>query len=294
MNQQNDQELLPAKIESGAGELSVAQSSTYALQEIQGAMILAKKFPRDIEAVWGKLMKSCQRETMAGQATYAFPRGSQTVSGPSVHLARVAAQAFGNIRWGHDVIQEDDTSITIRGWAWDIEENSKATADDRFKKLVYRKKGGWVVPDERDLRELVNRRAAILKRNCLLEILPRDLIEDAIGVCKLTLKSGIKDPAGESKRLIIEFGNIGVTVEMLKGYLGADTFGPDEVVAMREILNSIREGQATKADFFSADQAAKDQPVGVDLNNIQPGDASKHQGYDKQPENSGTKKDLFQ
>ena len=165
-------ELATTHIEPG-GELLAASQSAAAIQEIQAAVVLAKKFPRDYDKAWANLMKACERKTMAEAASYAYPRGGATVNGPTVNLARVAAQCYGNIRFGLDILRDDQEVMLIEGWGWDIENNIRVTAQDRFKKLIYRKKGGWQVPDERDLRELVNRRGAILVRNCLLQVLPR-------------------------------------------------------------------------------------------------------------------------
>lgn len=237
-------------------DVQIATAQMVAQKEIEGAIILAKKFPRDIDAAFQKLMTALRRKSLAEAAAYSFPRGGQNVNGPSVNLARVAAQYYQNIRWGLDILKLTDQVIAIRGWAWDIENNIKVTADDEFKKLIYRKSGGWIVPDERDLRELINRRGAILVRNCLLQVIPRDLIEDAMGVARETIKKDIKDPKGEAKHLIMDFSAFGVTVEMLKGYLGVDEFGVEEIVTMKEMLTSLRDGNSTKSDYFGAKAAA--------------------------------------
>src|SRR5205085_986190 len=130
-----------------------------------------------------QLAVACKRLSFAEQSSYAFPRGGQTVSGPSVHLARAAARVWKNLQYGVRITRDDDDSRQIQAFAWDLETNVKVTGEDDFKKLVYRKKDGWVKPDERDLRELTNRRGAILVRNCILQILPKDLIEDARDEC---------------------------------------------------------------------------------------------------------------
>lgn len=276
-------EQLPAApiVDIGAGgELQVAGNAAAALQEIQATVMVAKRFPRNTDKAFGRLMQACARKTMATSATYSFPRGGSTVSGPSVNLARVAAQCWENVRWGLDILRDDPDSVHIRGWAWDVETNVKVAADDSFRKVVQRKpKGGGkavdVRPDERDLRELINRRGAILVRNCLLQIIPKDLIEDAMGVCKQTIKDGIKDPKGERKRLILGFQSFGVTVDMLAGYLGTADWTTDELVTMTEILNALQDGQAKVSDFFGGSSADGDsnsdtkgnghQSVGDDL-----------------------------
>lgn len=266
------------------GELQIAAKSASALQEIQGAIFLAKQFPRDEQTVFGKLMTACRRASLAKAAAYAFPRGGATVTGPSVNIARVAAQVYGNVRWGLDVIRSDEDEMTIEGWAWDIENNVKVTAQDHFKKLIYRKAGGWIKPDERDLRELVNRRGAILVRNCLLQILPKDLIEDALAICKQTLVKGIKDPKGESKQLIVDFGAYNVTVEMLQEYAQSKEWDAETIIELQGVLNSIREGNTKVRDhFFKKEEEATDPPPTITPGQMSAGDTSSHQGYETEP-----------
>lgn len=276
-------EIGPAIDLDSSNELQVAPTAARELAEIQASMVLAKRFPRQYQTCWSKLMEACKRAALAKEAAYSFPRGKATVTGPSVNLARVAAQCYGNIRFGLDVLRDDDETILIRGWAWDIENNLKSTADDNFKKLIYRKKGGWQKPDERDLRELVNRRGAILKRNCLLEILPRDLVEDALGQCRKTLKSGIKDPKGEGKRLILSFQDYGVDVEMLNDYLGHDTWDADDIMKLTDVLNALKDGAAKRADYFEAGASKPEEPPKngtLDPETMKAGDPADHQGHE--------------
>lgn len=263
------------------GELQVSSQAATALQEIQGAIFLAKQFPRNENQCFGKLMEACKRKTLAEKAAYSFPRGGTTVSGPSVNIARVAAQIYGNVRWGLDILRADEDDMTIEGWAWDIENNVKVTAQDNFKKLVFRKNGGWMKPDERDLRELVNRRGAILVRNCLLQILPKDLIEDALAMCRKILKSEIKDPKGEAKRLIVQFADYGVSVEQLQEYTGQTDWDADTLVELQEILTAIKDGVAKPKEYFNKpDEVAPTKPTPtVDPKNMSAGDPTKHQGY---------------
>lgn len=279
-------EIIPASGVGGIdirpiGELQVSSQAATALQEIQGAIFLAKQFPRNENQCFGKLMEACKRKTLAEKAAYSFPRGGATVSGPSVNIARVAAQIYGNVRWGLDILRADEDDMTIEGWAWDIENNVKVTAQDNFKKLVFRKSGGWVKPDERDLRELVNRRGAILVRNCLLQILPKDLIEDALAMCRKILKSEIKDPKGEAKRMIVQFSDYGVSVEQLQEYTGQTEWDADTLVELQEILTAIKDGVAKPKEYFGKkEEVVPEKPTPtIDPKNMSAGDATTHQGY---------------
>ena len=162
------------------------------MRTIEAAVVLSRKFPRNQQAAYGGIIQACKRHSFAEGAAYKFPRGKTEVKGPSIYLARECARCWGNIRYGNEVVRMDDDAIKIRAWAWDMETNTYIAAEDEFKKLIYRKNkegvGSWIVPDERDLRELVNRRGAITLRNCLLQLIPKDYIEDALKQATQTLQ----------------------------------------------------------------------------------------------------------
>ena len=268
---QTEQALAPRAIEDSglvtttefSSELAPTAAAAEKQFEIQSSIVLARKFPRNEDQAFARLMKACQRTSFAEDAEYSYPRGGQNVSGPSINLAREGARVWGNIRHGFVVTTDNDGERTIRGFAWDLETNARVEAEDTFRKLVFRKKDGWIKPDERDLRELTNRRAAILKRNCILEILPKDLIEDAVSECHKTLRSKAeKDPEGEKKRIILAFAELNITPEMLGAYMGHPLAqcSPAEIAKLRGVYKSISDGNTTWADYVngSTDAAAED------------------------------------
>ena len=66
-------------------------ASTQALAEVQAAMVVAKRFPRDETAAYSAIMTACKRPSLAEQAMYSYPRGGQKVTGPSIRLAETMA-----------------------------------------------------------------------------------------------------------------------------------------------------------------------------------------------------------
>lgn len=44
-------------------------------QEVQGAMVIAKRFPRDEVESFNRIMQSCKRKSLAESAMYEYPRG---------------------------------------------------------------------------------------------------------------------------------------------------------------------------------------------------------------------------
>src|SRR5690554_830452 len=97
-------------------EVGVAAAVAREEAEIKAALFLARRYPRDEHSAYTKVMKSCKRPGFAENARYSFPRGGQTVSGPSVQMAREIARCWGNIRYGLRVVTMDEDAVHIRGY----------------------------------------------------------------------------------------------------------------------------------------------------------------------------------
>ena len=258
-------------VAEGAGELAAL---TREQTEIQSAIVAAKRFPRNEQAAFVRAVNSFTRLTMAESATYNFPRGGKTVEGPSVDCARELARIWGNIRYGLRVVTQDADRLHIKAYALDLETNTYVEAEDEFSKLIQRKdkysgETRWVQPDERDLRELMNRRGAIAIRNCLLQVLPSDLVEDVLRTAKKTMQKDASSALEKNrddivKQVVVAFDRAGVSVSMLEQHLGhkLDVVTGDEVAALKQILQSIKDGVAKREEFFNL-QEGTDKPLGL-------------------------------
>ena len=65
------------------GEGSITTEDPRAVAEIKAAIILAKRFPRDIVACRRKLLGECQRWEFADAAFYTLPYGCLLYTSPS-------------------------------------------------------------------------------------------------------------------------------------------------------------------------------------------------------------------
>ena len=74
---------------------TIAIEASRAIAEAQGKLVIAKRFPRDEVQSYAKAMEACQRPTMAAKAFYSFPRGGQTVEGPTIRFAEELARCWG-------------------------------------------------------------------------------------------------------------------------------------------------------------------------------------------------------
>lgn len=271
-------------------ELATSREAALAQHEIQSSLVIAKKFPRNEDQCYQRLMRSCKRTSFADLCEYRFPRGQTNVIGPTVYLAREAARLWGNVRYGADVIRDDDEQRIVRCWAWDMETNTRVSSDAPFKKLVQRKNKNtqrteWVVPDERDLRELTNKHAAVGVRNCLLQILPRDVIDDARAMSHETKRAGAaQDPNAARKSVIAAFDRINVTVEMIETYLThpLSQASPDQIADLRGIWKAISDGQARWVDYVSESEPDEKPKSGsIDPATLKASD-SKNRGHGKE------------
>jgi len=255
-----------------SGELAVSAQEMMAQKEIEASIIIANKFPRNETAAMTAVLRSCQRTTFAESALYSYPRGGQTIEGPSVKLAREIARNWGHIRVGADVVFDDEESRTVRCYAWDMQTNTKESQDVTFKKLIFRKRGGWIKPDERDLRELTNKQTATACRNCILHIVPADLIEDAMEQAKSTLTADCgADPDAARKNVARAFDALNVSVEQIEAFLGHKLVSatPHELANLRTVYKSIKDGNSVWREYEKKPIEDDDKPeTGATIDDI--------------------------
>ena len=240
--------------------LPIKQGSTDSARvrsEIEAAVILSRRFPREPYKAYQKILEACNRSSFASKATYSYPRGDTTVKGASVHLARYMAAQYGNIRYGIEVLTESDTHRSIRGFAWDLETNTYVFNDTKFKKLIYRKKGGWITPDERDMRELTNKHGAILVRNCILQLMPPDYIDDALGICFSIEENKVKKERKKLEQsMVASFAEINVNAKQLCDKYSVDKIAAltnAQVVELRALYRGIKDGHISVAEALTGE-----------------------------------------
>lgn len=236
-----------------------------AVQEVQAAIIIAKKFPRDQTSAFNKVDTACQRLSLAEKAMYSYPRGKDKagkalmVTGPSIRLAEVLAQNWGNIDFGVRELERrtlpDGTGVSVaESFCWDMETNVRQTKTFEVPHLrESTAKGSVKLTDSRDIYELVANMGSRRTRACILGILPIDYVETAVVRCKETVKKGggalLID---RIKKVVIGFKELVVTQEMLENYLGhpISETNEEELVDLISIGSSIRDGQQSREDFF--------------------------------------------
>jgi hypothetical protein len=240
-----------------AGTIEI--ESSRAIAEAQGKLVIAKRFPRNEALAYSKIIESCKRKGLAEEATYAFPRGGQTISGPSIRLAEELARAWGNIDYGIRELSRKDGVSEMEAYAWDLETNTTSSQKFSVRHIRDTRGGGQALTDERDIYELTANQGARRLRARILAILPPDIVEAALAECKRTLAGNNDEPiADRVRRVVRAFEKYGVSAVMIEARLGhsLDNVLPEEIADMQGIYNSLKSGMSKPGDWFGGAKAA--------------------------------------
>ena len=246
---------------SSINQGTIAIEASRAIAEAQGKLVIAKRFPRDEVQSYAKAMEACQRPTMAAKAFYSFPRGGQTVEGPTIRFAEELARCWGNIDYGIKELSQDDGKSEMQAYAWDLETNAQSVQN--FTNPHQREQGKKMVTltSQRDIYENNANMATRRLRSRILAILPAWFVEDAIAECKRTLSGQNDTPLIDRvKKMVVQFAKLGVTQEMIEKRLKRkiDTMTSDDFVEYVGIYNAIKGGESKIADWFDAQKEANE------------------------------------
>jgi hypothetical protein len=252
---------------AGGRQMAVAHSgaaeseSQRAIAEVQAAIMLAKRFPRNHVEAMDRILSACCRPTLAESAVYSYTRGGQEVTGPSIRLAEAIAQSWGNLQFGIRELAQGGGKSTVEAFAWDVETNTRQVKVFEVPHTRHTKQGTKLLTDPRDIYEMVANQGARRLRACILGVIPGDVVDSALAQCETTLRTNVDVTPEGIQKLLAAFGGIGVTAEQIAQKLGhkVDSLVPAEFVRLRKIFASIRDGYTTaEAEFPRVDG---DQPA---------------------------------
>ena len=246
---------LPAPTRVGQG---TAVEQTRAAAEVLAAVQVAQQCPRNMQIARATMQDSCKQAGLAERAFYRFPRGGQTVTGPTVHLARELARCFGNLQYGMAELRRDDNygQSEMLAFAWDVQTNTRNSNTFVVPHLRDRKKengGPERLTDVRDIYENNANNGARRVRQAIYAILPPFFTEEAEKICRETLKNGGGKPlAHRITDAIQRFKGLGVSVGQIEQKLDqpADRWDEYDVVQLGVIFRSIERHEVRIEDEF--------------------------------------------
>ena len=237
---------------SGAGQLQARENT-----EVMALVLSAKRFPRDQRACMDKILLDFTRPTLAAEAQYAFARGGQNISGPSIRAAEAMRRQWSNLSAGwrevSRTVGEDGVGVSeIEAYCVDYENTDRESIQFVVRHWRDTRQGGYKLKEERDIYELCANQAQRRKRACILAMLPGDVVEAAMNQAEATLKTTADvTPAGVAK-LVEAFAPFGVGKEQIEKKLQRklDSIVPAQVVMLRKIYASLRDGMSSPAEWF--------------------------------------------
>jgi hypothetical protein len=237
---------------------ATAVEQSRAIAEVQGAIIVAQKVPRNVASAVATMTESCSQMYLAERSQFRFPRGGSQVSGTSVYLARELARCWGNVQYGVSELLRDDRhgQSEMMAYAWDVQTNTRVETKFIVVHVRDTKNGTTALTDQRDIYENNANSGARRVRECILSIMPPWFVDQAKELCAKTLKDGGGVPLPKRvAETIANFAKLGVTQQQLekKQGRGTNAWTEVDVAALHVIGRSLSNGEARREDEFESD-----------------------------------------
>lgn len=239
---------------TGRSQATVVEQSR-AIAEVQGALMVADRRPRDKQAALSEALESCRTQEVAQGAFFKFPRGGQSVSGPSIHLARELARCWGNIIYAVvELDRDEDRQISeMMAYAWDLETNTRNQNQFLVPHKRDKRGGAEVLTDMRDIYENNANMGSRRLRECIFAVLPPYLTKAAEEQCYKTLQEG-----GDNEPLPVRinkgieaFVGLGIDRKRIEARMGPIArFTEVDYANLRIAFGSIQRGEVRADDEF--------------------------------------------
>jgi hypothetical protein len=238
--------------QSAGGALQNAEQAR-SVAEVQAALLIARMNPRDQRVAMDRILNACTRPSLAESAIYSYARGGSNITGPSIRLAEAIAQQWGNLQFGIRELSSKNGVSEVQAFAWDVETNTRREITFSVPHIRYTRKGGYKLEDPRDIYELIANQGARRLRACILAVIPGDVVEAAVQQCSATLQSHVDVTPEGIKKMLSEFKDkFGVEQSQIEKFCQcrAQAIKPAQVVRLRGIFASLRDGMSSPEDWF--------------------------------------------
>lgn len=237
------------------------------MEQVKGQITMARMFPRDLTWARSKILESCKRIELAEKAEYTYPRGGEQVTGPSIKLAEVIAQNYGNLDFGIRELEQGDGYSKVEAFCWDMETNVRRTTIFDVKHERHTRYDVKKLTDPRDIYEMMANNGSRRLRACILQLIPGDVVDEAVHACRQTIKDALnkEDPKkllARARKLVDAFAKYSVSATMLEKKCDGrkpEQWTADDIAELTKIGTSLADGVVKPADVF--DEAKDTQPI---------------------------------
>jgi len=214
----------------------------------------AKAYPRNVKkAIDNSIILVTMDVETASTCSYSLPRGGKTVTGASVHLAKILAQNWGNLRIEAKVIAIDNKHVTSQAVAFDLENNLAIKVE--VKRSITDRNGKRFNDDM--ITVTGNAGNSIALRNAVLSVIPKAIVDKVFNEAKKTITGDISDKTklmAKRKQVMDGFrdtyGVIEAEVLKVIGKASVEHIDSDNLVTLIGLAQAIKDGDTTIDDAF--------------------------------------------
>lgn len=227
----------------------------------------AKQYPRSISRCANNAVAIATMDKDTAQSCgYALPRGGKPITGPSVHLAKIIAQQYGNLRAEAKVVEITDKQVVSRGTAWDLENNYAVSFEVR--RSIVGKNGNRFSDDM--ITVTGNAANSIAYRNAIFGIVPKSITDKAYKAAQHLITGDLSDEEKLIKRrdgAIKHFTDTyGITEEEVIKLCGKHTVNQiqaDEIALLLGFAQSLKDGDTTVEELMAPFRKSKSKTKGA-------------------------------
>lgn len=214
----------------------------------------AKQYPRNVrKAIDNSIVLVTMDIETAQTCTYSLPRGGKTITGASVHLAKILAQNWGNMRVEAKVVDIGGKVITSQAIAFDLENNLAIKVE--VKRSICDRYGKRFSDDM--IVVTGNACNAIAMRNAILSVIPRAVVDKVYAEAKKTITGDISDKTklmAKRKQVMDGFRDVyGVSeAEVLKviNKASVEHIDADVLMELIGLAQAIKDGDTSVEETF--------------------------------------------
>ena len=227
-------------------DMSVIYSQDKAVIDTQIAT--AKAYPRNLKrAIENSVVIVTMDYETASTCTYSLPRAGKVITGPTVHLAKILAQNWGNLRIEAKVITIDQKTLTSQAIAFDLENNLAIKVE--VKRSIMTKSGRM---NEDMITVTGNAANAIAMRNAILNVIPRAIVDKVYNEAKHKITGDLSDDTKLMAKRKKVFDGFASTYELTEreiltvvGKAAIEHVTQDDLVVLIGIGQAIKDGDTT-------------------------------------------------
>lgn len=215
----------------------------------------AKQYPRSISRCANNAVAIATMDKDTAQSCgYALPRGGKPITGPSVHLAKIIAQQYGNLRAEAKVVEITDKQVVSRGTAWDLENNYAVSFEVR--RSIIGRNGNRFSDDM--ITVTGNAANSIAYRNAIFGIVPKSITDKAYKAAQHLITGDLSDEEklikrrdGAIKHFIDTYGITEEEVIKLCGKHTVNQIQADEIALLLGFAQSLKDGDTTVEELMA-------------------------------------------